>query len=174
MTNTTQNPITSTTSPTEGFSNFTEALVNERNGGPTIDYKSLSGRVVRCLNKDVGAVAGVLQYRTSDKYDDPYYWTPVGSVFSRALHHGWNDMDGWVAWIEGEVPIKLPTADTLPLGTGFRGEVNGVEKDPCMVIRYPSDRTRVEVFDRSAPFNMYDPGDVSVLEVYGLGILGRD
>lgn len=154
----------------QGYANLTAAIKAEQ----PIDWEQLDGRKVWCENDAVGTLRGVLERDLDGNIDHPSGWTEgrMDGVYISALMHAWYGRKGWSVWIKGEIPLRRVTADTLPLGTGFKGQVGHSIKDPAMLIKGISGNLRVEVLDRSAPFNTYVPDTVEVLEVYGIGMLG--
>lgn len=103
----------------EGFSNLTQAIEDGRD----IDWLKLDGRVAKCVSR-FGVLEHILERDTEYDYDRPAGWYLAENIdvsWSNALNRGWKGLCGWTVYVEGDIPIKLPTADKLRPGSVFIG-----------------------------------------------------
>lgn len=88
---------------------------------------------------------------------------PTEFGLSDLMHDGW-DSNGWVLWMEGEIPLRPLTAADLALGTCFLD----LTRTPCVVVESHEGKKSVATFGFF--FSQVRPAqDVKVREVYGVG-----
>lgn len=107
--------------PLEGHSNLTEAIQT----GKPIDWDKMKGVKVKCVNPSIGTLRGELKRNTAWSENSVAGWyrrDDVDHSYAHALVSAWNDEDGWTLWIDGEIPLRLKTADQLPDYTYFLGK----------------------------------------------------
>lgn len=107
--------------PLEGYANLTAAI----KAGEPIDWESLDGLKVKCVNPGVGELRGVLERDVLCSAERPGAWwkEDMDYLYAMALVYAWWGSDGWSLWVEGEIPLRRKTADQLEVGTYFRGEI---------------------------------------------------
>lgn len=104
---------------TGDWHNLTAAI----KAGERIDFEKLDGRKVRmsCETTSIEATLsrddeffpwGTNAWSLSNDNDVNHLW----GFFNDA----WNGRYGWTLWVDGEIPMKKQTADTLPFGTSFK------------------------------------------------------
>lgn len=106
---------------TGDWHNLTKAIAD----GEPIDFEKLDGRKVRMMNEDGRDLRGYKLVRDSPtKADSPEHWeldkTVDYSKYPSELDIAWRGSDGWILWLDGEIPMRKQTADELPFGTNFK------------------------------------------------------
>lgn len=156
----------------EGYSNLTEAISN----GVDIDWPKLNGREAKCVHPEMGTLSHKLK-RDPDvmvrsfagwyKYDGS-----TSHIWVNALKESWDNTRGWSLWIEGEIPLKRKTAETLLPGTIFKGQENGIEPRTYVVVLSEDGGTQV-IEKYSTRENINELGSIDVLEVISGGFVGE-
>ncbi|WP_346843762.1 hypothetical protein [uncultured Rothia sp.] len=93
--------------------NLTEAIAS----GEPIDFEKLDGRRVRFTSESFDCVETTLTREEAFFAHSVNGWDCPASLLFRMA---WNGADGWTLWVDGEIPMKKQTADTLPFGTSFK------------------------------------------------------
>lgn len=151
--------------PLAGFSNLTEAI----KAGDPIDYEKLDGLKVQCVNPDVGTIRGTLK-RDPDCLPDicgAWWGMSMDDAYINALVDAWHGQSGWTLWVEGEIPLRRKTADQLPVGTYFRGEVPGYSTRLAYVGGDDSDTEKRVHYAPSMEKFRIPASEWEVLEEYG-------
>ncbi len=85
--------------------------------GEPIDFEKLDGRKIR-LTKGQAVVEDVLEQNNNYRLYS-YHGGWKCSVF-KYFAPAWHGEDDWTLWVDGEIPMRKQTADTLPFGTSFK------------------------------------------------------
>lgn len=119
----------------DGYSNLTEAITH----GVNIDWPKLNGIKAKCVNSELGILNGKLyrEQRESD-IDKVESWLAgkTDLVWDIAISDAWDGVAGWSLWIEGDIPLKLPTADKLEPGSVFVGKNGRITEPKEFVVAY--------------------------------------
>ena len=124
------------TDPLEGYSNLTAAI----KAGEPIDWEKLDGLVAKCVHSTLGDLLYSLEVDGNGRKviweSEGNFWftTSGGNVWAEALGESWQGENGWVLWVEGEIPLHRKTADQLEVGTYFLSKTPGFSgRDTSMV-----------------------------------------
>lgn len=117
--------------PLAGYSNLTAAI----KAGEPIDWELLDGLKVKCVNRYVGTLRGVLMRNRRLKPDtsDAWWDEEATASYINALYDGWSGKDGWTLWVKGEIPLRRKTADQLPVGHFFTGKILDSQSTPILL-----------------------------------------
>lgn len=103
--------------PLAGFSNLTQAIQD----GARIDWERLDGRVAKCIHPELGTLTHKMV--RNHMWQSQYFsaWAAGARVWGHAFRDSWDGNYGWQLLIEGDIPVKLRTADELKPGSVFIG-----------------------------------------------------
>ena len=132
-----------------------------------LDYDALEGRKAKLVYVSGGELTFTMRRRIpAQPAHMPSAWTPPLHTW-QALYSGWHGHSGWKLYIQGELPTKRVTADTLEPGTGFAGVApNG--RSYHSLIRIISAQGKSLVLSTSS-IEYFKAKEVEVSEVYGIG-----
>lgn len=149
------------------FYNLTKAIQD----GANIDYDLLDGRAAKCVHEEIGILSHGLwrNPKVSERVAEGWIKNDcsVTDVWAYAIKRAWTGITGWSLWVEGEVPTKLQTAETLDPATGFYG-CYGSTLSRCFV--YLNREGKKRVYDVRF-HRVHKPEHVEVIQVYGIGTL---
>lgn len=150
------------------YSNLTKAITD----GQRIDWEALDGRAGAVTSdQDEGTTSLEFTFSRDTDYDAN---TPAGLtesdmpyLFGEIIGKAWDGEDQMTLWVEGDLPLRPVTADTLPLGTCLRGQYGtlGVlveNRNGNRTVIFPSEGTR------------WPAGEVKVQQVFGIGTFKPD
>lgn len=117
-----------------GFSSLSRA----HGEGVMIDWGQLGGKIVRITSRKLGGFFEYRLQRNSDyAIDNIYGWLPSSGEFpAHMFNNAIKCFDDMELFIEGEIPVVVPTADKFPAGTFFAG---------CQVGDLPREYVRYDI-----------------------------
>lgn len=150
------------------YSNLTKAIAE----GQRIDWEALDGRAGAVTSEqNEGATSLEFTFYRDTNYPAN---TPAGQTesdmpvaFDDIIRDAWKGEDQMTLWVEGTLPLRPVTADTLPLGTCFLD----MDGHPCFIFENEEGEKRA----RSLYASVSRPaGEVEVQGAYGVGTFRYD
>lgn len=141
----------------DGYSNLTEAIIHR----VELDWSKLNGRKAKCVHPEEGTLSHKLKRNPNvmvRSFDGWYKYDGLTShIWANALKDAWDNTKDWSLWIEGDIPLKLPTADKLKPGSVFVGKNGRITEPTKFVVAYST----------------YD-GEEDITVAYPMGVIRGD
>ncbi|MFW0120304.1 hypothetical protein ACN08Y_10360 [Rothia sp. P5764] len=156
--------------PLAGFSNLTEAIQD----GAQIDWSKLDGRKAKCFHFLLGTLTFRLDRNPEFQENYPLGWVKGVSTIAPAwkfiLEDAWEGCGGWSLWVEGEIPLKLRTADELEPGTGFLGkDLDSGAEGNWITYKVDADPIRAKLINPKRQEIDAPADEIEVIQAYGPG-----
>lgn len=151
----------------DGYSNLTEAISN----GVDIDWPNLDGRMTKCVHREIGTLTGKLErenFETLLSVGESWFTNKTDLAWGSSIMEAWLGNYGWSLWLEGEIPLKRKTAETLLPGTIFKGQENGIEPRTYVVVLSEDGGTQA-IEKYSTRENIDELGSIDVLDAISGG-----